>query len=433
MKNWYNTVLLMLSLAFLTAHATAQSESYASEASGIFEAETPGMDGHEASAHESESESVPAFQPTLTGNWGGIRKLLFNGGISVEGVYRADAILHRRLTAAVAHNLDLKFTFDLNELLGWDGADIELYALGNEGSRPSDHLGIAQPVSSIETIPDMRLYTAALRYSFFEGAASILLGLYDLNSEFCVLEAASPFLNSSFGIGPEIAQTGEAGPSIFPVTSAGVRLMASPWEGWTIAGAVLDGVPGSPLAETGTHVEFNAGDGVLFAAEIAHTPESAVATKLGIGLWGYTSAFEDLAECTAEGNAICRRDNAGLYAIAEGPIAREGISAFFRVGTANAHVNRFDLSVAGGFNIASVFNEGDIAAIGFSTARNGWKYRLVGAPETLASETVLEATYQTPLTSWLTIQPDIQLFFAPDGDAARATEVVGGLRISMLF
>ncbi len=421
MKNRTVLTAFIFGFALLTTQARAQYNSFADE--------TPEQVGSDS----PESEAEPSFQPTLTGSWGGIREYLMRGGFSVEGSYRADAIVHRRFTPAIAHNLDLKLAVDLNELLGWNGAALEFCTLGNDGSEPSGPIGVAQAVSSIETTPDMRLYTAALRYAFLDDVASVLVGLYDLNSEFCVLEAASPFLNSSFGIGPEIAQTGEAGPSIFPVTSAGVRLMASPWEGWTIAGAVLDGVPGSPLAETGTHVEFNAGDGVLFAAEIAHTPESAVATKIGIGLWGYTSAFEDLAECTAEGNAVCRRDNAGLYAIAEGPIAGEGTSAFFRVGTANANVNRFDLSVAGGFNIASVFNEGDIAAIGFSTARNGWKYRSVGAPETLASETVIEATYQTPLTSWLTIQPDIQLFFAPDGDAARATEVVGGLRISMLF
>lgn len=433
MKKRFIVSAMITATTFCATHAIAQSESFAADASGFEVPELASPTAVQSAQDASEQEGGSAFQPTLTGDWGGMRELLLSGGISFEGSYRADAIAHRRLAPSITHNLDLRLTLNLEELIGWHGADVELYALGNDGARPSDHLGIAQPVSSIETIPDMRLYTAALRYTFLEGAASVLIGLYDLNSEFCAIEAASPFLNSSFGIGPEIAQTGQAGPSIFPVTSAGVRMMASPWTGWTVACAVLDGVPGSPEAETGTHVEFNSGDGALIAAEVNYTPGGGNATNVGIGFWTYTSPFADLVECTVEGTAVCRRDNAGVYALAEGPVLLPGVSAFIRLGTANARLNRFDLSVAGGLNVASMIMDGDLTAVGFSTARSGWAYRFVGTPATIGSETVVELTYQAPVTPWLTVQPDLQLFDSPDGDASRAMEVVGGVRVSLLF
>jgi porin len=51
----------------------------------------------------------------------------------------------------------------------------------------------------------------------------VKIGLYDLNSEFDVIEAAALFLNPSHGIGPDFAQSGRNGPSIFPVTSLAIR------------------------------------------------------------------------------------------------------------------------------------------------------------------------------------------------------------------
>ena len=79
-----------------------------------------------------------------------------------------------------------------------------------------------------------------------EGIGSLLLGLYDLNSEFDVIETAGLFLNSSFGIGAEYGSSGRNGPSIFPATSFGARLSGQPVQSLFIRGAVLDGVPGDP-------------------------------------------------------------------------------------------------------------------------------------------------------------------------------------------
>ena len=48
---------------------------------------------------------------------------------------------------------------------------------------------------------------------------SILIGRYDLNTEFYRLQSAGLFLNSSFGVGPEFSQSGRSGPSIYPNTT----------------------------------------------------------------------------------------------------------------------------------------------------------------------------------------------------------------------
>jgi porin len=81
------------------------------------------------------------------------------------------------------------------------------------------------------------------------GPGSVRVGLYDLNSEFDTAESRG-LINSAYGIGQELAQTGHNGPSIYPVTALAARLAWTPAEPWLIEFAVVDGVPGDP---DGTH------------------------------------------------------------------------------------------------------------------------------------------------------------------------------------
>ena len=139
-------------------------------------------------------------------------------------------------------NFDLTVSVDAEELLGWKGASLFLYGLGNHGGSPSEHAGDLQTASNIDAPNAWKLYEAWLEQRWFGEKLSLRAGLYDLNSEFDALQTAGLFLNSSHGIGPEISQTGRNGPSIFPTTSLGVRAKTQ------VAGAcyaqmvVLDGV-----------------------------------------------------------------------------------------------------------------------------------------------------------------------------------------------
>ena len=68
-------------------------------------------------------------------------------------------------------------------------------------------------------------------------AGSVLVGLYDINAEFDVLESANLFINS--------AHTGENGPSIYPFFSLGIRAKFNIDNNQSIKVAILDAVPGS--------------------------------------------------------------------------------------------------------------------------------------------------------------------------------------------
>src|SRR3546814_12299182 len=82
-----------------------------------------------------------------------------------------------------------------------------LFRSYNNGRSISDLAGDVQAVSNIETgVRALRLYEAWIDQKIGD-AASIKLGLYDLNSEFDALDTAGFFVSSPNGIGTDIAQS----------------------------------------------------------------------------------------------------------------------------------------------------------------------------------------------------------------------------------
>jgi carbohydrate-selective porin OprB len=147
------------------------------------------------------------------------------------------------------------------------GATLFLDGLSTHGGHPSRFAGDAQGVSSLEAPARWTLEEGWLEQNLFGNRLSLLVGRYDLHSEFYRLQSASLFLNSSFGIGPEFAQSGQEGPSIFPNTSVGARIAFKPVQNVVLRTAILDGVP---VNRPGGMAMFARGDGVLLVGEATY-------------------------------------------------------------------------------------------------------------------------------------------------------------------
>src|SRR5450432_488446 len=216
-----------------------------------------------------------------------------------------------RTGSAYGGNLHLKLTTH-GEALGWPGTSAFVDVLTIHGGRPSRFVGDAQGVSNIEGPTGTQVEEFWVQHNFKGSSGSLLLGIYDLNSEFYRLAAAGLFLNSSFGIGPEFAQSGVEGPSIFPRTSAGLRFAVKPTTNTVVRAALLDGVP--VVRPDGSHAAVRAGDGLLAIAEFASLSRSSGAgmpqagmrdrigrfsslapydDKLAAGAWRYTGRYPD--------------------------------------------------------------------------------------------------------------------------------------------
>lgn len=82
-------------------------------------------------------------------------------------------------------------------MLGWRDTTFFLYGLSNQGGRPNGrHSGTAQGVDNIEVDTNTaKLYQAWVQRGFLSNRLAVLVGLYDLNSEFYVTDTSSLFLH----------------------------------------------------------------------------------------------------------------------------------------------------------------------------------------------------------------------------------------------
>lgn len=348
--------------------------------------------------------------------------------LSLELVYTAD--IWRAASGGVARstryldNFDVLARADLDALVGWQGATGFVYGLYNNGKSLNALMGDAQVASNIETgVKALRLYEAWLDQKIGE-RASLRVGLYDLNSEFDALDASALFIGSAHGIGTDISQSGENGPSIFPVTSLAARLAIDLDDRWSVRAAVLDGVPGDLARPKRTAIRLADGDGALMIGEIERKLDDG---KLIAGYWRYTALFH-------QNNGRRGRGNDGVYVRGEAHLAHEagdaeqGLFGFFRLGIADGAINPFGSFASGGLTYAGVIpgrNE-DQFGVAIAAALTSAPYRR--AADAKAAEIALELTYRAPITSYLTIQPNLQYVFNPNADRATPNALALGIR-----
>jgi len=372
-------------------------------------------------------------------------------------LYRADVFSNvsgglKQGTTALG-NLDVKFDFDLDALLGWSGVSMGLHGIASHGGKPNaNHVGSSQGVDNIEVDTNTaKLFQAWIQKQWLDDRFSTLLGLYDLNSEFYVSHSTGIFLHPSPGIGSELAQTGLNGPSVFPTSSVALRLRYRPTPETYVQAVVLDGVPGDPDNPRGTHIQFNDGDGALRVVEAGYIPgqakegeqTGAVPTeKYAIGAWSYTARFADLVEVDGGGDALMRKGNQGFYVLAERTLYRgtrnpDGhADGFIRYGRANADFNQLSSYFQAGLVFTGMVagRSEDQFAVSFSTARTGDKYRqaaLDAGQEPTRHESVWEATYRAQMTPWLIVQPNIQHVIHPGTEAQIKDATVLGVRFEL--
>lgn len=354
-----------------------------------------------------------------------------HGPVLLQATYTAEVIGNAsgglKRGTRYLDNFDLVLEADMEALVGWNGAQLHVYGLYNNGKSISDLVGDAQAVSNIETgTSALRLYEAWVDQKLGEHV-SVRAGLYDLNSEFDALDAAGLFVSSPHGIGTDFAQSGQNGPSIFPSTSLAARLAVTPAEGWTVRAAVLDGVPGDPAHPGRTAVKLGHRDGALLVGELEAPLGEG---KLLLGHWRYTADFE-----RNDGN-VAGDGNAGTYVRAEIPlIERSGrkVDAFARLGTASGRYNMFDRFASGGLKFSGWVpgREADEFGIAFAAAFTSDSWR--AATSAASAEVAVEATYRAQVAPWLAVQPNIHYIHRPSADRAITDALVIGLRAEASF
>jgi len=428
-------------------------------------------DSEGADANTAPASGAASGQPRaslwdpLNQAWDSLQKQLDNHGIQLglryDGEIFTDMSGGLRRGATYLGNVNLQFTVDAQRLMGWSGATVFLYGLGIHGGYPSTFAGDAQGVSNIEAPAKWKLEEGWIQQNLFDNKFSALIGRYDLNSEFYRLQSASLFLNSSFGIGPEFSQSGQAGPSIFPNTSIGARLEVKPVEEVVVRAAVLDGVPVD--RPNGTREIFAKGDGLLLVGEAAYLyrplPAGQPRTrqfrigrgccgpytgKLALGAWYYSATFDDLTKVHPDGRPVRHRGSRGVYLLADQTVYHDinypdrRLTLFGQLGIGDPRVNRFAYYTGGGLTVSALIpgRDQDEFGIVVAAAHNGSQFieaqRKQGT-RLQRSEVTLELTYLAQLGSHLAVQPDLQFVMNPNTDRRTKNAVAFILRFELSF
>ncbi len=398
----------------------------------------------------------------------GWRSRLQAAGLKLEGGYTAEVAGNRsgglRRGEVALGEFDLRLLADGQRLFGVEGLSAYVHALRTDGGDPATLSGDAQGVSNIAAPPRWRLFEVWVQRNFAARRMSLLVGRLDLNAEFYRLNAAGLFLNSSFGIGPEFAQTGQGGPSLFPESAFGVRLEGRSGP-LVLRTALLDGVPAAVPRADGSTGLHRPGDGALVVAEAAlawpfdrpadgmprhrrglgrAAAAAEVDTKLAVGGWHYSARFDDPARMVPDDRPLQQRGASGAYLIGEHSVWRDAAQpgrlarVFVQLGSGDRRVARFSGYTGGGVSLTAPFagRPDDEAGLALASARNSPGYaeqqRTAGQPAD-AAETAVELSYLAALRPWLSAQLSLQHVRHPGTDPALQPAKVVQLRVEATF
>ncbi len=405
------------------------------------------MGDYQSRTFEADDENVEDIDKDerayLLGDFGGKRESLEVQGITFELVLTLDMMYNLKggisRNGTVLGNMDLTMEIDTEKAGMWENGTFFVYVLGNFKANKflTEIVGDIQATSNIEAEEALKLYEAWYEHTFFDDKLSLLAGLHDFNSEFDVLEYGGLFINSSFGVSPDISQVG---PSIFPSTALGGLLKAQFNNNIFIKAAIYDGVPGDPDDSRRTAIQFNEGDGVFTAVEVGLSNgdmEDSDYYKIAAGSWLHTATTENFA-------GIEDDENKGIYLIGEKKIFTEtdgeqGLGAFIQLGFADEDRNQIASYYGFGLYYRGLIpgRNNDITGLAVAHARNSDSFmnfsRDSEGINVKRAETAIELTYRTNLYPWLTIQPDIQYVINPGMNPGIDDALIAGARLEISF
>ncbi|GHB90498.1 carbohydrate porin [Cerasicoccus arenae] len=371
-----------------------------------------------------------------TGSWGGLRPQLEDHGLSpfasatgqflanVDGGYDDDS--------AWEILIDFGLEVDLEKLVGWTGGAFFINAFYFHGNDLSGNgIGDFNGVSNIYTGTDVNVFNLYASQSLFEGRLYLKAGQIAADDDFMAADTALIFINSCFG--PILTESGNIAAPIYPLAAPGALVNYEPFEGWQVLGAVYAGDAG-PNQPSNHGFEWRTGG----SAGWAWFGETGVDYNLlghGIFKLGGFYATGDFTNFSTGGT----EDGLGaVYGIIDHQLLDPkgdplGLSLFcrgsFSPDESLATVTAF---VDGGFSLQSIFIASDAFGVAASHAWFGNDYRnasLLGGTPVTASETVVEVTYTADLTSWLSMQPDLQYIINPHYSESDA--LIIGIRCAM--
>lgn len=331
-------------------------------------------------------------------------------------------------------NVDLVADVDLDRAAGISGATLHVDLLHNAGAFPNDAVGTLQCIDNIEVWdPKLRVFEAWAQKDLGKGT-TLRAGVMDLNSDFYSTPSAGLLIAPPFGIGSELAATGPAGPSIFPMTAVGARMETSVGRTGYVRAGVYNARPGLRAGGVGSSFKFDKGVLAIAQAGVGE------AQNISVGVWAYSQKQNNLWLSMLGFPAATKRSQ-GAYMMVEQPLlsaSDRNLTAFARVGISDGKTSLFKGGWQAGLLATGVFKSRpeSQASIGIAQGALAGGFRNIlnaGGTRPAKAESMIEATFSDQISPFLTVQPDILYVMHPGGDARAKDAVVLNLRFTFRF
>ncbi|MFA6472789.1 MAG: carbohydrate porin [Candidatus Latescibacterota bacterium] len=312
------------------------------------------------------------------------------------------------------NNLNISITIDTEKAGLWKGGELQLnYENGFGKGITNEYVGDLQVLSNIDAHDFSQISEYYVGQYFLEGRLYFKIGKQDANNDFNVAEPAKDFINSSFGLMPNVPLP------TFPNPSLGITGTLSFHETMSLGAGIYDGK--GKGGSWGFSTAFCPDPEKCAVMEYGISHGFFCAGKLKIGTWYHSGKYASL-----RGNKI-RSSNNGGYLILEQKIAIPNnngrcLKSFFQYGFAPGEFNEITNYIGFGLRFSRLIGVRPDDSFGIGIARAGMSDDLAG----MKNETACEGYYLCALRKAVTIQPDIQYIINTGG--TNKDTLVGGIR-----
>jgi porin len=388
---------------------------------------------------DSDKESSPAIDRGAAGiisELDGYRSKLKDYGLTVQLTYTGEAFHSFNLIPDNATRyrgmVELQLSLDTGQSGLWPNGEFFIYGQNGHGKGfDVNPAGDALPISNIDAQDFTQISQFGFQQGFLGEKAQIRLGKQDVNAIFDVNHFGADFIFPAYTLVPTVPMP------TFPAPGLGTSLFVEP-VGWLSLGmGIYDGDP--QVESLGFDTTFDGKGGYFSICEAAWKPGFGLRNQYTgnyrLGLWYHSG---DFAATGDDSNSKEFSDNYGFYLMFEQLVFKEqhiesddqGLGVFFQFGWAPSDRNPVWRYEGAGFSYKGLLagREDDTLNVGLSYS---WLAGNDPAGNSKTHLTNIEVFYICQLTSWLSLQPDIQYFDNPEED--HRTGFAAGLRWILQF
>ncbi len=358
----------------------------------------------------------------------GFRDRLERAGISIWVSYAADLLGNpsggRVLAFRYASGLEFGLKFDLERIMNRKDLMLEVsgdYHGGHDLSRDIGNAFAPAQIFSIERRfgdGTLRLYRFSLEKLLLDDRLSLLAGRIGMGDDFLTSELYGNFVQAAFNSNPAGVVVNLPSFSVGPVSTWGWR---AKYEGekWVFTGGIYNS--DDSLGDDDKHgVDFSirSDKGFIPIVQLGykHNQEkntTGLPGNYSMAVYYDSNEFEDLGDPSDS-----RHGNYGLYFHADqmvyaepGTSLAQGLTSFLATTVMPlTHINKFPYFVMGGMVYKGLFLKRD-----HDTTSVGVAYGQFSDQLDKTYEITFELTHEFEVTSWLSLQPDVQYILRPGG------------------